>query len=149
MIAEVTRLVQAALADPHQPRCISHRDLNPPNVLADPTGPLSCDFGSSGIDVTWFEAIDVALSFDQEEPITLHSCLAANGPPRPESTEALARQPGRTMSFLAFSMWISLGHRPVTDRQREEATARIPRLMRDLSTRVEPLDSKRLMLFGR
>ena len=94
-------------------------------------------------------AFDFALSFDQEDPATLHSYLAANGPPGPESTEALARKPGRTMSFLAFSMWLSLGHRPVTDRQREEATARIPDLTRDVSTQVESLEANRRMLFGR
>lgn len=138
-----------ALALPDLPRCITHRDLNPPNILHGPDGPRLCDFGSTGVDVAWFEIVNAAVSFGQPGPVTLESYLAAGGAPGPLSTEALARRCGETVSFLAFSMWLSLGHRPVTQATRDLATARVPALVDKLTTQVETLDPTRRMLFGR
>ncbi len=73
----------------------------------------------------------------------------AGGAAGPETTDALARGTGSSMNFLAFNMWLSLGHRPVSEEKREEATARIPDLARNLSTQVESWESTRRLLFGR
>ncbi|MDQ3653969.1 MAG: aminoglycoside phosphotransferase family protein [Chloroflexota bacterium] len=148
-IREASRLVRAALRHPDLERCISHRDLNPPNVLATVDGPRLCDFGYSGMEVPWLELVDAAHSFGQADPVTIESYRRAGGAAGPETIEALAREAGATMNFLTFNMWLSLGHRPVSEEKREEATARIPGLATDLSTQVESWESMRRMLFGR
>lgn len=93
--------------------------------------------------------VDAAHSFGQADPVTIESYRRTGGAAGPETIEALARDAGATMNFLAFNMWLSLGHRPVNDDKREEATARIPRLATNLSTQVESWESTRRMLFGR
>ena len=148
-IREASRLVRAALRHPDLARCISHRDLNPPNVLATVDGPLLCDFGYSGMEVPWLELVDAAHSFGQLDPTTIESYRRAGGAAGPETIEALAREAGSTMNFLAFNMWLSLGHRAVGDDKREDATARIPGLATNLSTQVESWESTRRLLFGR
>jgi hypothetical protein len=148
-IVEATRLAQAALRHPDVERCISHRDLNPSNVLSGPDGPLLCDFGYSGIELPWLELVDAAHSFGQTDPVTIEAYRRAGGAAGPETTEALARESGSTMNFLAFSMWLSLGHRPVDEEKREQATRQVPDLARNLSTQVELLEAKRRLLFGR
>lgn len=148
-IREASRLVRAALRHPDLARCISHRDLNPPNVLFTDDGPLLCDFGYSGMEVPWLEVVDAAHSFGQSDPITIESYRRAGGLAGPETTEALARDAGSTMNFLAFNMWLSLGHRPIPDERRAEATARIPGLAMTLSTQVESWETTRRILFGR
>lgn len=148
-IREASRLVRAALRHPDLARCISHRDLNPPNVLATVDGSLLVDFGYSGMDAPWLELVDAAHSFGQTDPITIESYRRAGGAAGPETTEALARETGSTMNFLAFNMWLSLGHEPVSEDKRAEATARIPELAANLSTQVESLETTRRMLFGR
>ncbi len=146
---EASRLVQAALRHPDLPRCISHRDLNPPNVLATMDGPLLGDFGYSGMEVPWLELVDAAHSFGQTDPVTIESYRRAGGAAGPETIEALAREAGSTMNFLAYNMWLSLGHRPVSKEQREAATQRIPDLAASLCTQVESWETTRRMLFGR
>lgn len=148
-IHEASRLVRAALRHPDLARCISHRDFNPPNVLFTDDGPLLCDFGYSGMEAPWLELVDAAHSFGQSDPITIESYRRSGGNAGPETTEALARETGSTMNFLAFNMWLSLGHRPVSDERRAEATARIPGLATNLSTQVESWEMTRRMLFGR
>ena len=148
-IAEASRLARAALRHPDLARCISHRDLNPPNVLHGADGPMLCDFGYSGMELPWLELVDAAHSFGQTDPVTIESYRRAGGAAGPETTEALAREAGSTMNFLAFNMWLSLGHRPVMEEKREEATVRIPNLARNVSTQVESLETTRRLLFGR
>jgi len=148
-ILEASRLARAALRDTRLGRCISHRDLNPNNVLFAADGPLLCDFGYSGIEVPWLELVDAAHSFDQAGPVTIEAYRDAGGEGGPETTEALARETGATMNFLAFSMWLSLGHRDVSEEQREEATARVPALARNLTAQVEAWEATRRLLFGR
>lgn len=147
-IAEAGRLVRAALRDIRLDRCISHRDLNPGNVLFGADGPLLADFGYAGIEAPWLEIVDAAHSFGQPGPVTLDAYREAGGTMGPETTEALARQCGATMNFLAFSIWLSLGHRDVSEERQEEATARIPELARTVSARIESLEATRRLLFG-
>jgi hypothetical protein len=148
-IAEATALATAALSLPNVPRCMSHRDLNPPNILHTPDGPLLCDFGSSGCEAPWFEIVDASLSFDQAGPGMLEAYRRAGGQTGPTTSEALARHTSETLGFLAFIMWLSLGHRERTQVQRDEATAWIPELVHTLSTQVESLEQNRRILFGR
>ena len=148
-LREASRLVRAALRHPDLARCISHRDLNPPNVLHGADGPLLVDFGYSGMDVPWLELVDAAHSFGQTDPITIESYRRAGGAAGPETTDALARESGSTMNFLAFNMWLSLGHRPVSEEKRAEATAQVPELAATLSTQVESWETTRRLLFGR
>jgi hypothetical protein len=148
-IAEASSLARAALAIPGLPRCISHRDLNSPNVLHGPDGPLLCDFGFSGIEVPWFEIVDAALSFGQTGSETIDAYLRAGGQRGPETSEALAHTFGGALNFLAFSMWVSLGHRRVRPDQRDDATDRIPGLVETLTEHLESLETNRARLFGR
>jgi hypothetical protein len=147
-IEDATDLVSAGLAIPGLSRCVSHRDLSPSNVVHGPSGPLLCDFGFSGVDVPWFEIVDAALAFGQSGPETIDAYLRAGGHHGPEDSEALAHGFGGTMTFLSFSMWVSLGHRRMTDRQRAAATDRIPSLVRDLIAQLDSLDNRRRLLFG-
>ncbi len=148
-IHEASRLVRAALRHPDLPRCISHRDLNPPNVLSAVDGPLLLDFGYSGMEVPWLELVDAAHSFGQADPVTIEAYRRAGGAAGPETTDVLARGAGSTMNFLAFNMWLSLGHRPVSEEIREEATALVPDLAQNLAVQVESWESTRRLLFGR
>lgn len=147
-IAEASRLVRAALRDTRLDRCISHRALNPGNVLFGAGGPLLFDFGCAGIEAPWLEIVDAALAFGQAGPVTLDAYREAGGTIGPKTTEALARASGATMNVLALSMWLSLGHRDVGEERQEEATARIPELARNVAAQVESLDATRRLLFG-
>lgn len=148
-LREASRLVRAALRHPDLARCISHRDLKPCNVISGDDGPLLGDFDSSGMEAPWLELVDAAQAFGQPDPVTIEAYRRAGGAPGPETIEALARGTGVTMNFLAFSMWLSLGHRRVREDQRAAATDRIPELAVRLSTQVESLETTRRRLFGR
>jgi hypothetical protein len=147
-IEDATYLVSAALAIPGLSRSVSHRDLNPPDVVHGPSGPLLCDFGFSGVDVRWFEIVDAALAFGQTGPETIDTYVRTGGHHGPEGSEAFAHGFGGTMTFLAFSMWVSLGHRRMTHRQRDATADRIPGLVRDLIVQLHSLDDRRRLLFG-
>jgi hypothetical protein len=148
-IAEASALVRAALALVDLGRAISHRDINPVNVLLGPDGPTLIDFSYSGIEVPWLEIVDASHAFGQRGPETLEAYRRAGGAPGPEITEALARDSGATLNYLAYTMWVSLGHRPITEEQQLEATERVPELVANLTRQVESLEVKRLLLFGR
>jgi hypothetical protein len=87
-------------------------------------------------------------AFGQSGPETIDAYLRAGGHHGPEGSEAFAHGFGGTMTFLSFSMWVSLGHRRTTDRQRDAATDRIPSLVRDLIAQLDSLDHRRRLLFG-
>lgn len=145
-IPAVTALVQSALADSTLARCLTHRDINPPNVLHTHDGPMLCDFGYAGPDVAWLEAVSAAASF--EAPEVLSSYIAAGGKIGPTGTEALAGAIGSAANWLAFNMWLSLGHRDVSDEERRRATARVPSICIDLIDKVTHQDSALQMLLG-
>jgi len=147
-IDEATRLARAALANESLPRCITHRDVNPPNVLRTTSRTLLCDFGYAGIDVPWYEAVSSALAFGPPAPAVLDAYLEAGGQPGPRTTVALARTTGFAMNWLAFNMWLALGHRRVASRRRTEATELVPKLLHKLVNDVEHLDDTRRDLFS-
>lgn len=146
VIPAATDLIVSALADPTLPRCLTHRDVNPPNVLHTEDGPVLCDFGYAGPDVAWLEAVSTAASFDA--PDVLASYLDAGGRVGPTGTVALARAVGSAANWLAFNMWLSLGHRDVGVAQRREATARVPALCREVIDRVTHQEAARHQLLG-
>ncbi len=51
VVPAAAELVRTALVDATLPRCLTHRDVNPPNVLHTEDGPVLCDFGSAGADI--------------------------------------------------------------------------------------------------
>jgi len=134
VIAAATVLIESALADSTLPRCLTHRDVNPPNILHTAAGPVLCDFSYAGPDVAWLEAVSTAASF--AAPDVLAAYVGAGGQIGPTGLVALARAVGSAANWLAFNMWLSLGHRDVTDEQRRQATARIPDICREVIDRV-------------
>lgn len=146
VIPAATVLITSALADPSLPRCLTHRDLNPPNVLHTEDGPVLCDFGYAGPDVAWLEAVSTAASFDASD--VLPAYLDAGGRIGPTGTIALARAVGSAANWLAFNMWLSLGHRDVDPDQRRHATAKVPGLCREVIDRVTHQDTARQELLG-
>jgi len=130
VLPALTDTVRDGLGNRSLPWCLTHRDVNPPNVLHTPDGPVLCDFGYAGPDVGWFEAVSAAVSF--AAPGLLPAYLAAGGRPGPTGPVALARAVGSTANWLAYSMWVSLGHRDTGDDERRAATTRVPRTARDL-----------------
>lgn len=145
-IPAVTALVQSGLADSTLARCLTHRDINPPNVLHTHDGPVLCDFGYAGPDVAWLEAVSAAASF--EAPEVLSAYIGAGGQVGPTGPEALAGAVGSAANWLAFNMWLSLGHRDVSDEERRRATARIPSICIDVIAKVTHQDAARQMLLG-
>jgi len=146
VIPAATVLITSALADPALPRCLTHRDVNPPNVLHAEHGPVLCDFGYTGPDVAWLEAVSTAASFDA--PAVVPAYLAAGGRVGPTTRVALARAVGSAANWLAFNMWLSLGHRDVDTAQRGAATAKVPGICRELIDRVTHQDIARQQLLG-
>jgi len=146
VVPAATALVQSALDDVTLRRCLTHRDVNPPNVLHTENGPVLCDFGSAGPDIAWLEAVSTAASF--EAPDVLPAYLDAGGQIGPTSTVALARAVGSAANWLAFTMRLSLGHHNTTKEQRREATARVPSTCREVIDRVTHQDAARHELLG-
>lgn len=146
VIPAATALVQTALEDATLPRCLTHRDVNPPNVLHTDDGPVLCDFGYAGPDLAWLEAVSTAASFDA--PDVLLAYVDAGGQLGPTSTVALARAVGSATNWLAFNMWLSLGHRHVDEEHRREATDRVARICREVIDRVTAQETARQELMG-
>jgi Phosphotransferase enzyme family len=146
-VAEATKLSVAGLRL-KLPRCVTHRDLNPPNVLKTADGPLLCDFGYAGPDVAWLEAVDAALACTSAPAEMIESYYSAGGLPGPRVTEALARTTGATLMWLAFSMWLSLGHRSAAEERRAVATSAIPDIVRGLVFDLDSLDATAARVFG-
>lgn len=149
VIEEATARSLAALGNP-LPRRLTHRDVNPPNVLHTAGGPVLCDFGYAGLDVAWYETVATAIAFGPsvQVPGVIDSYLAAGGQGGPRTVDALARTTGTVLNWLAFTMWLSLGHRPITEQTREDATRRIPGVACRLVSTVNDLDRTRRRLFG-
>lgn len=146
VIPAATALVQNALADHTIPRCLTHRDVNPPNVLHTQDGPALSDFSYAGPDVAWLEAVSTAASFDA--PMVLPAYLEAGGRTGPMGTAALARAVGSAANWLAFNMWLSLGHRDVDESRRREATLRLPSICREFIDEVGHQDAARRTLLS-
>jgi len=147
-LLEATSLGRAALTEHAYSRCITHRDVTPRNVLPGPNGPVLCDFSYAGVDVPWLEAVGSALSFGPSAPKVLSHYLSAGGSAGTPSVTSLARRTGFAMNWLAYSMWLSLGHRHVHPDVRAAATRRVPQLLNDLTREVERLDDTGRELFG-
>jgi len=130
IVPAATALIQSALDDATLPRCLTHRDVNPPNVLHTKDGPVLCDFGSAGPDIAWLEAVSTAASFDA--PDVLPAYVAAGGRIGPTSTVALARAVGSAANWLAFTMQLFLGHHDPIEKQRRDATNRVPGICREV-----------------
>ncbi len=109
-------------------------------------GPVLCDFGYTGPDIAWLETVSTAASF--EAPDLLAAYLDAGGRIGPTSAVALARVVGSAANWLAFSMWLSLGHRDATEEQRREATDRVPGICREVIDRVTDQETARRQLLG-
>lgn len=146
-VAEATELSLAALRL-NLPRCVTHRDLNPPNLLHTAMGPLLCDFGYAGLDVPWLEAVDAALACSRKPAETIMTYQRAGGAAGPRVREALGRTTGVTLMWLAFSMWLSLGHRAVTEERQAAASDAVPGIVRSLAEDLDSLDSVAAELFG-
>lgn len=134
VVPAATALVRSALADATLPRCLTHRDINPPNVLHTEDGPVLCDFGSAGPDIAWLEAVSTAASFGA--PHVLPAYVNAGGRTGPTSAVALARAVGSAANWLAFTMQLSLGQHYTTEEQRQEAANRVPGICREVIDRV-------------
>lgn len=134
VVPAAAALVRSALDDAALPRCLTHRDVNPPNVLHTENGPVLCDFGSAGPDIAWLEVVSTAASFNA--PDLLPAYVDAGGRTGPTSTVALARAVGSAANWLAFTMRLSLGHHDTTEVQRREATDRVPGICREVIDRV-------------
>lgn len=146
VVPQATEIIRAGLADPTLPRCLTHRDVNPSNVLHTADGPLLCDFAYAGPDVGWLEAVSTAASFDA--PDVLASYLASGGHRGPTTTAALAGAVGSAANWLAFNMWLSLGHRDVGDEVRLQATDRVAGICRDVIDRVADPEADQQVLFS-
>lgn len=141
VVEQVTDLSMRALADSELPRCLTHRDVNPANVIHSRNGPVLCDFAYAGPDIAWLEAVSTAVSFGV--PHVLSAYGAAGGAVGPSTDVALARHFGSRLNWVAFTMWLSLGHRDVSPAERSRATARVSALIDDLVTESERLDHLR------
>lgn len=119
-------------------RRVSHRDVNPPNVLVGPGGIRLCDFGYVGPVIPWLEVVGTALSFD--DPGVIPAYLAAGGRSGPMSAEALSGWFGSKLMWLAFNVWLSLGHRDVPEERRREATEVVPSLGADLLRSLDDVE---------
>lgn len=146
VVPAATALVRSARADATLSRCLTHRDVNPSNVLHTEDGPVICDFGSAGPDFAWLEAVSTAASFGA--PDVLLAYVDAGGRVGPTNAVALARAVGSAANWLAFNMWLSLGHRDTTEEQRREATDRVPGICREVIDRVTHPEAARHELLG-
>lgn len=146
VVPRVSELIRVALSDPTLPRCVTHRDVTPSNVLHTSDGPVLCDFAYAGPDVGWLEIVSTATAFEAPEVVTAY--VAAGGRRGPTTTAALGRALGSSLNWTAFSMWLSLGHRDVDDAVRRAATDRVARLCRDVVARGVDPESERRAVFA-
>jgi hypothetical protein len=94
-------------------------------------GPYLTDFDAAGPDSAWLEANSTALELafvDRDDPgrgvvrEVLGAYLHAGGRRGPHrGSLAIGRWAGSKLMWVAFNMWRSLGHRPTTPTEREEA----------------------------
>jgi aminoglycoside phosphotransferase (APT) family kinase protein len=119
-------------------RALTHRDLGPPNLLLAADGPVLCDFGYAGPGLPWLEAVSAAVAFDAPELLSTY--VAGGADAGPVGPLGLAQHVGGGLNWLAFNMWVSLGHRGADPARCEAATALVPELLTDFSVRMSSLE---------
>jgi Ser/Thr protein kinase RdoA (MazF antagonist) len=110
-----------------------HRDVSALNILVTDSGPVLLDFDHSGPQVPWWEF--VADSFDLSSPAlglaepsrttvdaALAAYMAAGGVPGPADATAFTGMLAARLSFAAYLLWISCGHRGCTADHQSQAT---------------------------
>jgi fructosamine-3-kinase len=155
-VLDATEVIAAGLTAESR-RAGTHRDLLGANILTDGAEFALIDWDCAGPDVPWFEAIRAAVEFGrvsatvhgakplQPDPGVSRAILAAytraGGERGVDGRCGLAGVLGMMLWRLAFAVWVSLGHRPVTPDERAASVTYVSGALAKLSDRVRNLDT--------
>lgn len=119
LIVDASRFIDEAF-DRVDDFVLTHRDVEPWNILIGESGPVLLDWDYAGPDSAWLEASYAAISYgrlDSPFPVqdrvraVVHSYLKHGGRRSCSAPWLLARRAGLTFNRLAFSLWVAVGHR--------------------------------------
>ena len=131
-----------------RPMVMSHGDLRPTNVLVTSSGPLLCDWDVAMPRVPGWDLTGVAVAFaDWRESQSARSVLSGYAEAGGEVGTAVPEHLGPTLAarldFVSLCIHRALGLRPATPRERADAHAVLPDVLRRLPAQVELAESIR------
>lgn len=136
---------------------MTHRDVEPWNVIVTRDGPMLVDLEGCGPDSATLELAHAALSFAQRsgtEPDadamrrTVQAYRAAGGPPLPTGRAGLARRVGMKLNRLAWNLMLSLGQRPAHPGRERQAEGAALGSLEELPSILDRIDDWARSLAG-
>lgn len=128
-----------------------HRDVNRPNILLSPSGPVLLDFDAAGPQNPWWEVVGHAFALAAPEEGTfapsrsaveavLTGYRDADGAGGPAGVEAFAGTLAARVSYAAFMLWNASGHRGGDDAWHRKSAADFAKAvgtLRDIAASAE------------
>ncbi|HCT81851.1 MAG TPA: hypothetical protein DGG94_22775 [Micromonosporaceae bacterium] len=122
-VSDATRIIQSGLATEPVFQ-LAHRDVSTVNIIASPRGLVLIDFDHAGPEVPWWEFVHHVFNLDPSEAFVrpaFESYIQSGGTTGATDETAFAGYFRGMLEWIAYNVWLTLGHRDVPQSRRDEA----------------------------